>query len=62
LRIICIKKEDILNYKWPTPSRQQKLKGDYIGFKNYLRTRFVAVFYPAPGVIKLESPEAPAFA
>ena len=31
-------------------ARQQKLKGDYIGVKNYLRTRFVAVFYPAPGV------------
>ena len=36
---------------------QQKLKGDYIGVKNYLRTRFVAVFYPAPDVAKLESPE-----
>ena len=31
-------------------ARQQKFKGDYIGVKNYLRTRFVAVFYPAPGV------------
>ena len=56
-RIICIKKEESLNYKWPTPARQQKLKGDYIGVKNYLRTRFVAVFYPAPDVAKLESPE-----
>jgi len=61
-RIICIKKEESLNYKWPTSAQQQKLKGDYIGVKNYLRTQFVAVFYPAPGVAKLESPEAPAFA
>ena len=44
------------------PARQQKLKGDYIGVKNYLWTRFVAMFYPAPDVAKLESPEAPAFA
>ena len=50
MRIICIKKEESLNYKWPMSARQQKLKGDYIGVKNYLRTRFVAVFYPAPGV------------